>query len=332
MHTGVQSNIIKAISLNVKSLIPKGEKSIPVRVTVSDGVLSLLVRGVCTYTTSIKVDSDESVDVTVNYMSIAEYIDSSAVSTLEVTPSGLKFESEGFTSFMVPAYSTIDSLEMPEVEFKSLENSSLVSAMHTLASSGLDGLYKKSVPIEVYNGIAILKYPNIMVQLRAPVMDIKFAMTTECARIVQSFAPKEYAVVSSDTIAFKSYNSILLVPIKIVPDGISVKDVIYEDGFKLRFDTEGFLNKLSTLRKLGIDRSEIILNENSVTVRNSVSMSSIEITLGNGGKYVTAFNLPTELLYIIFRLVGNAFAELVYKEGVLCLRTQTIAIATHVLS
>jgi len=315
-------------------LIPKGQTTVPLRVQLKGGKLSFLVRGTCTYHAAISVSTDEVADVTVNFLEVSEYIPVDATVDVEIAgSSGIRIESNAVCLILVPAYSTVDDIDLPDCSWKSLENSSLLIALHTLAGTGLEGLYKTSPPLEMFGNLALLKYPNIYVQMRAPDLGMSVAMTQECAKYVHKFAPSSYALLSNDTLVFKKYETLLYVPVKCINSGTTCKDLIPEGGVSLRLDLDGFLSRLSALRKLNADRCGISLYNKGLTVSVSVDMSSITTSVGDRESgFLASFMLPMQLAYICFRLLGNSLCEILYKEGVLCLRTPTLVIVVHVLS
>lgn len=324
---------MRGIVNDIKPLIPKGQATMPLRISLSGGILSFTVRGVCNYESKVKVDTDDVAEVTVTYINIADYIKSNSECELDVTNNGMQISCADFSSFMVPAYSVLEELKLPDIQYKSIENSSLVTALNTLSGTGIDGFYRKSSPIEVYERLAILKYPNIYVQLRAPDMDSSFAITQDCAKIISLFNPKEYAIASSDTVVFKKYDTLLAVPIKLVQPGVSVKDVIKENSYSLKLDVGEFTGKIGTLRKLKVDRADVVLKKAGISATVSAQMSKITVSTGDAeSDYVASFALPVDLLHICFRLLGDSLAEILYKEGILCLRTPNIAIAVRVLA
>lgn len=331
---GVNARVLRAIASDAKMLIPRGQTTVPLRVQLKSGKLSFLVRGTCVYHATVNVDTTEVADVVVNFLAISEYIPNEGTVNIDIAGnSGVRVESSAVNLILVPAYSTVDDIDSADYEWKELGNSSIITALHTLSGTGLEGLYSNSPPVEMFGGIAILKYPNIYVQTRAPEIGVNIAMTQECARYVQSFAPKEYAIVSNDTIAFKKYDTVLYVPIKIINKGATCKDVIPEDGERLKLDLSGLLSKLSSMRKLGVDRCDVTLYEEGLCVTVTSNLSSITTPVGNkSSRYLTSFSLPIQLAYIVFRLLGDAYCEILYKEGVLCLRTPTIVIVVHVLN
>lgn len=331
---GVNARVLRAIASDAKMLIPKGQTTVPLRVQLKSGRLSFLIRGTCVYSASMPVDTDEVADVVVNFLAISEYIPTEGTVNVEIAGnSGVRIESSAVTLILVPAYSTVDDIDPADYAWKELENSSIITALHTLSSTGLDGLYSNSPPVEMFGGLALLKYPNIYIQTRAPEIGANIAITQECARYVQSFAPKEYAMVSNDTIVFKKYDTLLYVPIKIINKGATCKDVIPDGGACLKLDLSGLLTKLSSMRKLGVDKCDITLYREGLALTVTSSLSSITTPIGNReSSYLASFALPTQLAYIVFRLLGDAYCEILYKEGVLCLRTPTLVIVVHALS
>lgn len=331
---GVSARVLRAITADAKMLIPKGQSSVPLRVQLKSGELSFLIRGTCIYRASLEVDTDEVADVTVNFIEVSDYIPTEGILNVEIAGNnGVRIESSAVSLIMVPAYSTVEDIDSTDYSWVSLDNSSIVTALHTLSSTGLEEMYKSSPPVEMFSGLALLKYPNIYVQMRAPNVGASIAITQECARYIQRFAPKEYAMVSNDTIAFKKYNTILYVPVKIITGGTTCKDVIPVDGVSLKLNLDGFLPKVSAMRKLSVDKCGISLYKEGMTVTVTSNLSSITTPLGNrSSEYLASFMLPMQLAYICFKLLGNAYCEILYKEGVLCLRTPTLVIVVHALS
>lgn len=330
---GVNARALRAITYDAKMLIPKGQSTVPLRVQLKSGKMIFLIRSTCTYCAELQVDTDEVADVVVNFLDISDYLPTEGSVNVEIAGnSGIRIESSAVSLILVPAYSTVEDVGSSDYEWKALENSSIVTALHTLSSTGLDGLYKKSPPVELFGSIAILKYPNIYIQTRAPEIGADIAITQECARYVQSFAPKEYALVSNDTVVFKKYETLLYVPVKIIHKGTTCKDIIPQGGYSLKLDLGGFLSKLSSMRKLGVDRCDITLYESGMSAGITSNLSSINATVGNKGEFLTSLALPMQLVYIVFKLLGDAYCEILYKEGVLCLRTPTLVIVVHALS
>lgn len=331
---GVSARVLRAIATDAKMLIPKGQATVPLRVQLKSGKLSFLIRETCTYRASIDVDTDEVADVTVNFLEVSDYIPNEGCVNVDIAGNnGMRIESSAVSLMMVTAYSTVDDVDSTDYSWKELDNSNIVTALHTLAGTGLADLYKNSPPVEMFGGIAILKYPNIYVQTRAPEIGINIAITQECARYIQIFNPKEYAIISNDTIVFKKYDALLYVPVKIINRGTTCKDVIPEGGISLKLDLEGLLPKLSSMRKLNVDKCDISLYREGLTVTVTSNLSYITSPIGNKeSEFLTSFSLPMQLAYICFKLLGNAYCEILYKEGVLCLRTPTLVIVVHVLS
>lgn len=297
------------------------------------GRLSFTVRGVCTYEAGVKVDDNSVAEITANYINIADYLESSGEVRLDIDNTGMQIRCNSFTSFLIPAYSTVEKLNLGEQKFTPFENSSLVSALHTLSSTGLNGLYRKEPPIEIYDKVAILKYPNVFVQTRAPSLSASISITLECAKIIQAFNPKEYCITQSDTVVFKKYDSLLAVPVKLVQEGLTIKDVAPTEGYSLRLSLGNFIDKLLLLRKQKVDRADVVLKERGLSVSVSSRLSSLTVQTGDvSSNYVTSFSIPTGLLCICFKLVGDSLVEILYKGGTLCLRTPTIAIVIRVLS
>lgn len=330
---GVNARVFKAVTVDAKQLIPRGQSTVPMRVQLKNSSLIFTLRGVCTLRASIDVESDEVADITVNFLNISEYIPSEGEISISLTKGmGMQIESSEVSVVLVPAFSTVEDIDLTDHLWHKLENSSLITSLHTLSSTGLDGLYKKAPPIEIFKKIAVLKYANIYVQARAPELESEISITQECAKIVQSFAPKEYTQISSDTYVFRKYNTLLYVPVKLINGNTTIKDVIRTDGIRVQLDVSGFLNKLTTMRKLGVDVSDVVLCEKGISATATSDLSSITVHCGNkDSKYLSSFKLPMPLLYICFKLIGDALVEILYKEGVLCLRTPTLAIALHVL-
>lgn len=331
---GVNARVLRAVAYDAKMLIPKGQTTVPLRVQLKSGKLTFIIRSTCTYYAELKVDTEEVADVVVNFLDISDYLPTEGSVNMEIAGnSGIRIESSAVSLILVPAYSTVEDIDSSDYEWKVLENSSIVTALHTLSSTGLDGLYKNSPPVELFGGIAILKYPNIYIQTRAPEIGADIAVTQECARYIQNFAPKEYALVSNDTVVFKKYETLLYVPVKMIHKGSTCKDIIPRDGYVLKLDLSNILSKLSSMRKLGVDRCDISLYESGLCAGVTSNLSSISTSIGNKeGRFLTAFSLPMQLAYIVFKLLGDAYCEILYKEGVLCLRTPTLVIVVHVLS
>ena len=329
----IPSSVLRGIAYDIKPLIPKGQTTVPLRIALADGRLSFTVKGVCTYEANIKVNDDSVAEITTNYLNIADYLESNGDVTLNIDNTGIQIRCNSFTSFLIPAYSTVERMSLPDMKFIPFENTSLVSALHTLSSTGLNGLYKKEPPIEIYDKVAILKYPNIFIQTRAPYFSSNISITLECAKIIQAFGPKEYCVAQSDTVVFKKYDSLLAVPVKLVQGGLTIKDVAPTDGYVLRLSLGKFIDKLLLLRNQKVDRADVVLKEKGLSVSVSSRLSSLSVSTGDvSSNYVTSFSIPTALLCICFKLVGDALVEILYKGGTLCLRTPTIAIVVRVLS
>lgn len=328
----VRGSSLKSVLADMATLIPSGTKSVPLGVDVSSGVLSLTCNGTCNCEETIRVDTDVSLSVTISYSAIHDYIPSGEDIHLTVQDNGISFKSSKIERFFKTAYSVVSKLNYKLPTMNPIDGQNAVHRLTPLVRTQLANIYKKEMPISTHEGIAMLKYPNIWIQVRLPGFPCSCTFTQDCVRTLVSFGPKKYGIYSNDTIVFTRDNATLFVPMRECTELANVSTLLPENPHVVRMYVSPKADIVKLLKMFDCKTIRVTLVEQGCTMSGACLDGSVTIPMGNSdGEYVCSYELPTELLTLILGFFSDTVAEFLYKEGILCVRNQDTAIAVRVL-
>ena len=328
----LKSSVLKSLFSDLSSLIPAGAKNVPVGFNLSKGVLRVTCNALCNYEAEISVNSTDTVLVTVLYSSLQDLVSNEGESTLELQEMGINVISGDVTRFFKVAHSMVSPIEYGDLNWKTIGSSYAISALRMLAKTPLVSLYKKEPPVDVFNELAILKYPNIWVQARVPGFPCNVTFTQDCIKVISAFSPKQLCMYNNDYVVFGKPGAKLFVPVKMCTDVSTIAQLIPKDGKCVRLGMGKFGNSLRLLKLSGCSRASISMFEKAIVVQGNTEDGNVRLRLGSDeSKFFCSFDLPVELLMFCFNLFTDCLVDLIYKEGVLCIRNQDLVLVVRAL-
>lgn len=323
---------LKSILSDIAPLIPSGTKSVPVGVSLSNGVLSFTCMGLCNYEATIQVDSIDGADITIAYTAVHDLIPSNEEVSIRIQADGMSVETSKLNRFFRVAYSVVSKLDYKEIPLSPIEGISALSNLRMLVKTQLPNLYKKEPAVDIYDEIAIMKYGNLWLQTRALGLPCKCTFTQECIKVLTSFAPKRYCEISSDTMLFVRGNCRLYVPMKRCTSLVNATTVIPKTDIAVRLNMDKFNDNIKLLKAMGCKNATMTLLQNGLTVYGESAEGSIQLPLGDvNSEFVASFQVPTDLAIICFNMFSGSLLEFLYKDGILCMRNKDLVMVLHVL-
>ena len=328
----IKGSTLKSVLSDMATLIPSGSKTVPLGIDLSKGVLTFTCNGQCNCEETVKVNSDESFSITVVYSSISDLIPSGEQVKLTLQDSGMSIETSRISRFFRMAYSVVPKLEYTLPTMREIPGVNAVQRLRALTKTQLANMYNREASIEIRNEVAIMKYPNLWMQVRVPGFPCNCTLTQECARTLMTFGPRAFGELSHDTLVFKRDNALLFVPIGLCSDSQAIGSLLLEDMHITRLPVGKFVDNLKMLRSLGCKTARVSMLSMGLTVHGDCTDGSVDVYLGDKeSDYLCSVELPTELLLLAVGLFTDTTAEFLYKEGILCLRNQDTAIVLRVL-
>lgn len=330
----LKSSTLREIFADLNMLIPAGVSTIPVGLACDNYSLTFTHTGTCNYQNSVEVSEPVSREITVIYTNIRDLIESGQMCTIEFQNNGIMLKCGAVTTFLRVAYSAISKFKVNNIDMETvLATTPSFNLVRRIVKTQLPTIYKKEQPVTIFNEVALMKYQNIWVQTRATGMRFQCTFTQDCLRKLITFEPSKFAKYSDDTILVSRGNALLFIPVKF-SDGLqNITELIPTGVNSVRFELGRLGEKLKILKLVNAKSIAFTLLEKGLKLQGDSAENSVSISLGDSDSAFTAgFRLPTNLGLMCLQMFSEGVVEMIYKEGVLCMRNSELVIVVRVLA
>ena len=336
MSDGIEvsvSSLQKVFSI-LRTLVPKGDITTPVGFHVRDSVLKIICIQGCVYQATVDIENTEAIgNATVMFRDISPLLPNTGVLELSFQSTYLTVSGEGFSADFPAAFSVVEPYTFKNLTYKELSSSVFQSGFKTLTGIGLEKLYNKISPVAIWDSIALQKFPNVWVQVRANGLPISAVIDMMHIQLLMRFDPQQVSIAEANTLVFKNNNAVLQIPCKPINEKSSITDMLKDMRSISKFTIGSYMERLRSVIKFGSKEfCKIALHESGISTTVSHSNATVSITTGNIETRVeSVFELPIQLWLTLLRGIGSESVEILYGGGKVCLRTPFTIIVTHVL-
>lgn len=331
----VSAYILRKVLNDISPLFPTGTHTIPVLFKAVGSELTIACTTGCNYLNTIAVHNEDNLhwETTVSYKNLLDFIKDGMI-TVEQTQFGLDIVGDDFKVQLPVAYSTVTIPKLEDVSYNLVDSKGYLSGFRNLLNMGLAQVLSAEKPIHVYSGVSVLRYPNIQAQVRTPGFDCTMVIAPEHAKLLVRFEPEEYAFSKTDSaLLLRRQNATLALPISMQREENHFTEFLQGMSEPVTVQMGGFLVRLRSMSKLSPrGRVKLVIRESGVEASVQNDNAVISTALGDiESKVLTALHVPMPLFLAMVKVIGDSTAQFLYKEDLLCLRTQFIIIVTRAL-
>lgn len=320
---------------DISPLFPSGTHTVPVLFQLRGNALLMACTTGCLYINTLSVSNtdNESWEATVVYKNLLDFLPKDGSVTITHAPFGLNFRGEGCSIDLPVGYSIITPPEIPNGDYADVTSNGYVSGLRYLIGMNLGTLYAADKPINLYGDIAVLKYPNIQIQVRTPGLGLFATLAVEHVRLLMRFEPEEWYTNNVDMLVLKRKQAYLELPMEPISEENKFVELLAGMSDPITLDFEHYLDKLRSMQKTSArGRCKLVLRESGLTTSVSHENITISTTMGDEeSKVVSTLYMPMDLWLAMVRAAGSGKAQVLFREDVLCLRTQAIIIVVRAL-
>ncbi|MCM1218882.1 MAG: hypothetical protein NC548_30740 [Lachnospiraceae bacterium] len=317
-------------------LFPSGTHVVPVLFRLSNEDLLLVCTSGCVYSDTLTVSNpdNENWEVTVMYKNLLDVLPTDGQLNIMYTSFGIELVGGSCTVQLPKGYSIITPPKFPDSGYTRIPESSLFrNGLRTLVGMGLGSLYLQDKPVHLYGQVALLKYPNVQVQVRVPGLDMYMMLAPEHVKMLSGFNPSEWYTNGVDTLILKRDGAYLEMPMEPLHEENHFVELLNGMSVPVTLDLEHYLDKLRSMSKANPrGRCKLVIREKGLTTSVSQDNITIETTIGDiGSKVINAVYIPMPLWLTMVKAAGSNMAQILYQGDVICLRTNAIIIVAHAL-
>lgn len=316
-------------------LFPKGSSTVPIGIDVTGNILTLTCTQGCYFQSTIEISNADNIvkTATVLYCNVTEFVPSVGELYLEFLPFGLKVSGSGFDVVFPHAYSLINKVKFPDVDYETIPTTGYTAGLKYLLNMNLSSIYMSEKPIHIYRDVSVLKYPSMYVQVRTVGLPFYGTVTPEHVKLICRFAGTEVYADNPDYLLFRRNDSYLQVPRKTLSEENTFLRNMEGLSDPVTLDFDKYLERLRVMNKVGKANVNLALHKEGLST--SVSFDNITLTdhiNKTDSEVVKAFHLPMAVWLSVVKACGSGYVQILYRSDVVCLRTQYIIILVRVLA
>lgn len=337
MSTGVLVSVLdlRECFSDLKPLFSKGDKTLPILLKIKQRTLTVCCTAGCTYVNKMDVvnDANATSELTILYRDLLEFLPKIGQVEIEFNSYGVRLKCTDTVITLPVGYSLITEPTRKDVQFVPVESFGYSKGLLDLLNINLASLYKKEKPVNIYGALSVLKYPNVLMQVRTPGLPISVSLTPDFVKLFIKFRPEEVYSNNVDSVILKRSTAFLEIPAEPLRDTNNFTHVLEGLGNPIRVDIEHYCDKLRSMSSLGNNlQASLTLHENGLRCRVEHDNISIAVDLGDCSSDVAyVCKLPFNLFFNMMKVMGNSYIEILYGEQKLCLRNQATIIVAHVI-
>ncbi len=318
----------------LRVLVPKGDTEMPIGVYVNNGVLTIVCTQGCVYQAEVEIDDITTVaETTVLYRDISTLVPMTGEVELEFNSTYMSIHGEGFDADFPAAFSVVEKYNFSEVTFVEITSSMYLSGLMTILGTGLERLYNKISRIMIWDSVAVQKFPNVWIQVRANGLPVEAVLDTSHVKLLTQFSPTKVSISDASTLVFSNKTATLQLPCRPVQDKTKITELMSDMTPVSQFNISSYLEKLRSAVRFGAkEHCKIALHSSGIRTILSHSNVSVKVSMGDiHSDVVGVFELPIQLWLSLLRGIGSENVEVLYGGNKVCLRTPFTIIVAHVL-
>ena len=319
--------------LMLSSMFPRGSMEMPVGLQLADGYLTVSCFQGCAYTNRFPVHSNEVFSVTILYHDISALITQSTDLTLIYDMVGVTIKGPDFDAHFSIGYSTVKPQLVDQMLFHDIQGSQYADTLRTLWSLNLEKLYNIASPIVIKHNVALQRYPNTWVQVKALGLPFTAVLDVEHVKLVVKFKANAVSTDTSGMLVFKNRTAYLHVPCRVDNNNVSVADLMHGLGEPHKLVLGNYVDKVRQASRIDPKSSaKIVLYDGGLKTEIVTGQTTISIANGSTeGTPLLVCNYPMPLWLALLKSLGDGVVQFLVGGDKLCMRTGTIVILTRVL-
>lgn len=331
--TTVNQQELKVVLESLTPLFPQGSKEIPVGFHFSGYQLTIVCLQSVVYQAQLELQESLTSYCTIMYNNIAPLLEKTGFVKLEVTPVSLIIHGGDFDVEFPFGYSNVEEQDIPSEGYKPITQSMYYTGFRAILNIGLDKLYKLDPPIQLNEGIAVQKFPNVWLQVRTPGLPICTTIDRTHLKLIQNFNPQAVCDEVPGVLTFMNRNAVLQIPCKAANSSSSVTDLLSDMDSEITLRLGNYYERLNVATKVsGNTPCKISIREDGITT--TVMSNGVQVSLScgaNEGEFLNAVQLPLQLWMAFLKGIETNTFQILVGGDKICLRTQNLIIVTHVL-
>lgn len=324
---------ISTIFGHLSKLIPNGEKAMNLTVKIQNNKLFLVCKSSIWYKAFLCATTHPDTMLTIRYYDLATLFSGVEEFDLLIQQTYVELQTPTLNVVLQAAYDFEDldfTVEAPEELFSVSTQDAYAQLRSFLATASYFGLMKKEYPYEIHNNIILLKTPSIWFQGRCG-FNINASLTLSTLRTLIDLAPDSYYTLDKN-LYITSANYIALLPIQQLVEEKTFVSLLEGMSEPTQFDTGNTNATLNSLSKLATAPIDVTIYNDGLQLYIHTAECQLRNKIGNCTKMIYTARVPTSILSLVFRMLGNNnIAQVLYKEGILCFRTNTTSMVLHAM-
>lgn len=328
----VNARDLQACLSQITPLVPKGTLYVPLGLHVHDNLLVITCLQGCVFQSHIPIGSDEVMSISVMYRDVTPLLPGSGEVTLEFATNFLELTASGISVSLYNSYSVVQEQKFEEYVYTDILHDDYIYNLRTMLGMNLDNIYKAVKPVNVYDKVALLKFPNTIVQVRTTGLPINCVLDVEHIKLLLRFRPTKVCR-DGYLLTFLNDNAVLQLPCKDNVDKNTFVDMLEDLGEPVSINIDGYLDKVRNLSKaLSKGKCTVVIYSDGITTKLFADNTNASVSIGNmSTEVIKVLNIPTQIWLSFLKAMGNSNIQVLVGGGKLCLRNNSVVILTRVL-
>lgn len=329
----IESNELFDTINMLANMFPKGTTEMPVGFCLKDQYLTITCIQGSVYVNKIFVNTSDMFDITILYRDLSPLITKNMMLNIEHSPIGLTISGDNFTAEFNAGYSSIQEQTFSNLVFKDIHSEIYKDTLKDLYNMNLEKLYNITSPIIIRDGLAVQKYPNTIVQVRATGLPFNATVDTEHIKLLIRYNADAVSTDIAGTLVFRKGNSVLQIPCKASSDITIVNKLLVELGEPKTLHLGNYVDNVRQASKLDTKSSAtIVFYEAGIKTKIHSSNTIFSVSDGNvDTNPLLICNYPIQLWLTFLKYVSGRQSQFLIGDDILCLRTTSMIILTRVL-
>lgn len=324
------------VLLDLSGMFPKGSAEMPIGIHVKNGKFKVVCLQGIVYQATLDLDDeyfDINIDTTILYHDICVMLDKDSSTDISFEPTVVSFTGYDFQADFQLGYSSVEEQHFDDVIYKDITNQSYVEGLKTLNKAGLDKLYKLFEPVIIDNDIALQKYPNTWIQVRAIGLSFEAVLDIEHTKLLTKFKPSAYSDDLAGSILFKNNRAILQLPAKNNNSTGNILDLMKDFDTCVTLDIEKYVERIRAASKITTaPHCKITVFEKGLKTTIRQNNSEVSVSTGNtSGLVKKVCHIPLLVWMTFLKCLDAKIIQVLTGGDNLCLRTQSTIIVTRAL-
>lgn len=331
----VGATVLRGVVEVLHHLVPKGESSMTVGLCVEKGTMVITCLQGCSYQATLPVESTGTfAHMSILYRDILPLMSGSDDIEVDFENDGVTFHTDLFSTYFRKSYGVVQKQPEPKGEFKQFTSSIYWSGLNRINKLTLDKMYNMPSPILIMANLAMQKYPNTWVQVRADGLPISGALDAQHVKLLLAFNAISVNMNEQGVLALKNKNAVMRIPYRPNNSQEKITKLLSDMTPICRFGGKGYLDRLRSMFKFATkEYCQITVHTEGLSTKTTNDGTEVVIKCGNtDSKVAGVVQLPVQLWLLLLRSVEDESAEILLGGGKICLRTVSLIIVTHVLS